>query len=142
MAICKTCHKTTYWRNQRGNSMPKTCSCGGELVRAVMTRDGYTEAQRPASVKRTAAVCALCGRKGMLPGRMVKLSELRTYLVSETTMRGLLGSLFSRQLKKEQLGPGAIVCWSHESVEEHQARGFTDDPYPVTRRILRMEVAV
>jgi len=132
-AICKSCNKLVSWRNQRGNSMPKVCACGGELVLAAWTPEGWKIAERKPQPKRHRAECVLCGRAGMLPGRLRTLTKPETFCVQERSP-GLIGHLLGGTIENQLLEAGAVVCRWHESIEERQTKGYDGDPYPVALR--------
>lgn len=135
-AICTTCLATVYWRNQRGNQMPKACSCGGVLVRAEWTPEGYRVPEpKPPRPKRRRACCALCGKSGMAPGWLRVLKGPETFNVIRTKGWGIFSQLMGNDPIEKTLEPETIVCRSHESRESNVRNGReATAPYPVFDR--------
>jgi hypothetical protein len=111
--------------------MPKVCQCGGEFVLAAFTQNGWQPARREPQPKRRRAVCVLCKRQGMVPGRLRELTRPETFLVKESPYSGLVGSLFAKTPVPVQLGEGSIVCFHHESKERRFSTEPDGEPYPV-----------
>lgn len=127
-AICVDCGQAIRWRNTRGAGMPKRCAhCGGVMALATWDGDRIVRMSRHATTAgRHRAKCALCGRLGLMPGKLRSLTSVETFLIWEQATPATVWSPETERLVA--LPIGTIVCRSHESIERRRAAGLTALP--------------
>lgn len=107
-AICETCMTVVGWRNTRGSRKPETCACGGPMVPATFTADGWVPVadRRGKGHGRKRVNCALCGR-----GRMAPSDNVRTLSA------GFRFTDYQRLRYGDEavakIGPDDPLCWAH-----------------------------
>lgn len=111
-AICDNGH-LWFWRNQRGNRKPETCrDCGLPLFAAKFDykADRYVKYVPSVQPKRHSELCAICGKRRMVPSWRSKRVEADTeYWMPHPN-----------QTRKQVIKAGSIVCWSHVPATERE----------------------
>lgn len=68
----------------------------------------------------------------MVPGRLRILKTSETFNVLVSDFSGLVADLMTpAEPERRQLQPGQVVCRSHESYEEWQAKGYDGEPFRI-----------